>query len=327
MNAVRDAYPKPQEVDAWSESVLQRAEAADLQVTVLEQPAWPFRLGVRHTGGVFLQMRSEELGEFYCFWQRCPSGGGPLLLHMPGYGAELSAHPELVADGYNVLHINPLGFGTPNGPDDSKKKDGIWPVLPDTARSLGKAGYVDWLAQAAAASLWAMDQDGVEGDRFAFFGTSQGGRGSIALGSIFRDRGVRAVAADVPGLCDLPGAIEREAGSHHADLCAMVKAVAEGTVRTPLMDIFKEMADRAPEDLPAAVKAVGYVDATSHARRLTMPVLLTAGGADTTCPAEGIFTVFQMLPGTRSYTEIAGQGHAYTTPFLHLARAWFRLYV
>ncbi len=58
-----------------------------------------------------------------------------------------------------------------------------------------------------------------------------------------------------------------------------------------------------------------------------MPVLLTAGAADGTCPPANILSLFERLPGTRSYTELAGQGHGYTQPFLHLARAWFRLYV
>jgi pimeloyl-ACP methyl ester carboxylesterase len=58
-----------------------------------------------------------------------------------------------------------------------------------------------------------------------------------------------------------------------------------------------------------------------------MPVLLTAGLDDETCPVDQIRALFERLPGTRSYTELAGQGHAYTQPFLHLARAWFRLYV
>ncbi len=58
-----------------------------------------------------------------------------------------------------------------------------------------------------------------------------------------------------------------------------------------------------------------------------MPTLLTAGTVDDTCPSESIHSLFRKLPGTRSYTELAGQGHAYTMPFLHLARAWFRTHV
>jgi len=68
------------------------------------------------------------------------------------------------------------------------------------------------------------------------------------------------------------------------------------------------------------------IDALSHARRLDVPVLLTAGGADVTCLPETISALFERLPSTRSYCYLDGQGHAYTSAFLPLAAAWFRLY-
>jgi pimeloyl-ACP methyl ester carboxylesterase len=223
----------------------------------------------------------------------------------------MSAHPELVADGYNVLHVNPLGYATPRGPDESKRPDGEWPVLSDTVSSLGAAGYVDWLAQAAAATLWALEHDAVAPDRFAFFGTSQGGGTALMLASIFRDLGVRAAAADVAFLTNMAMVYEGEPGP----------AYSLGLNR------IDEMARERPDDVPAAWRAVGFIDTLSHVHRLTMPVLLTAGTEDGSCPAPTIRSLFEKLPGTRSYTELAGQGHGYTTPFLHLARAWFRLYV
>ncbi|MGD2175757.1 MAG: acetylxylan esterase, partial [Candidatus Brocadiaceae bacterium] len=204
MSPASEHYPAPAEVDAWCERVMRRAEAARLQVELLEDETWPFRLGVRHTGGVYLAAAAPALGRFYCFWQPCPSGRGPLLVHLPGYGSEMSAHPELVADGYNVLHVNPLGHATPQGPDESRRPDGEWPVLPETVRSLGQKGYVEWLTGASAAVLWALDREEVEAGRLGFFGTSQGGGTAMLLASTFRDRHVRAVAADLPFLVNFP---------------------------------------------------------------------------------------------------------------------------
>jgi cephalosporin-C deacetylase-like acetyl esterase len=306
-----DCYPTQREVDAWCGDILRRAAKARLQVTSLQEPIYDFKLGVLHTGGQYLRCRSKALGEFYCFWQRCPSGRGAVLFHLPGYGAEMSAHPELVADGYNVLHINPLGYATPHGPDESKQEEGTWPVMAETLRSHGEHGYRDWLCQAAAAVLWALRQDGVDGRRFAFFGTSQGGGTSLLLASIFRDRGVRASAADVPFLINFPSSATAEVAGAYALISA------------PLAEVARER----PKEVEAMWRAIGFVDAMSHARRLTMPVLLTAGTKDETCPADSIRSLFEKLPGTRSYTELSGQGHAYTMPFLHLARAWFRVYV
>ncbi|MFW6189307.1 MAG: acetylxylan esterase [Planctomycetota bacterium] len=311
MSAPRTFYPGPDEVDEFCEEVFHRAEEAGLEAEFPGAETWPFRLGVRHTAGRYVAFDSCDLGAFYGFWQPSPSGRGPLLVHLPGYGAEMSAHPELVSRGYSVLHVNPLGYATPEGPDESKRPGGTWPVLPETVRSLGRTGYRDWLAQAAAATLWARRRDGVEADRYAFFGTSQGGGGALLLGSVFHDHGVRAVAADLPFLTNFPTVWQMEGrGAYETAFSAMHRIAGEE-----------------PDDLPAAWRAVGLIDTTAHAHRLTMPVLLTAGGEDPTCPAETVRDLFRRLPATRSYTELAGQGHAYTTPFLHLARAWFRLYV
>ncbi len=74
-------------------------------------------------------------------------------------------------------------------------------------------------------------------------------------------------------------------------------------------------------------RALGFVDTICHAHRLTMPVLLTAGSEDEVTPPVSVESLFDQLPGTRSYTLLAGQDHTYTMPFIHLASAWFKLYV
>jgi len=304
-------YPTSEQVDRWCEDILARAGAAQVHGELLDTEPYAFRLGVRHTGGRYVAFESADTGRFYGFWQPCPAGPAPLLLHVPGYGAEMSAHPELVAAGYNVLHINPLGYGTPEGPDESRRPGGTWPVLADTVRTLGERGYVDWLSQAAAATLWALGREEVQPERFAFFGTSQGGGASLLMASIFRSRGVRAAAADVPFLTDFRAA-------------RRLSAPGAYSIAFQALD---ELVRSRPDAEAAAWRALGFIDTLSHAHRLTMPVLLVAGAEDRTCTPASIRTLFGALPGTRSYTELAGQGHAYTTPFLHLARAWFGLYV
>lgn len=304
-------YPTADEVDAWCEDILARAEGAALSAELLEDGTYPFQVGVRHTPARFVRFSSPELGEWFGIWQPCPSGRGPLLVHVPGYGAEMSAHPELVADGFNVLHVNPLGYATPSGPDESQREDETWPVLPDTVRTCGERGYVDWLAQAAAAAVWALGLPAVDEGRYATFGSSQGGGGALLLASIFSGRGARACAADVTFLTGFSMAVAKDnPGAYELALATL-----------------RELAEKSPGSVGDAWRAIGFVDTLSHAYRLAMPVLLTAGLEDETCPADQIRALFEALPGTRSYTELAGQGHAYTQPFLHLARAWFRLYV
>lgn len=83
---------------------------------------------------------------------------------------------------------------------------------------------------------------------------------------------------------------------------------------------------RTADDKASAWRSAGLIDTMSHAYRLDLPVLLTAGGGDQTCPPHTIEALFERLPGTRSYTYLKGTGHRYTTEFIPLATAWFRLY-
>ncbi len=307
-----DFYPTSSEIDAWCEKILRRADAVRVTVKPVAAEAYDFRLGVRHaeTHARFVAFSSCSLATFYGYWQTITSGGpAPTLIHLPGYGAEMSAHPELVAAGFNVLHVNPLGYATPAGPDESKRgADGAWPVLPDTAASGGKRGYVEWLRDVVVAANWLQQQPEVQPERLGVFGTSQGGGTALLAASLLRERGVRAVAADQPFLTNFRLMAQHE------------EKGAYGLV----MPWIEELPAR---QQAAAWRALGHIDTASHAHRLTMPTLLTAGAVDITCPAPTIRALLDLLPGTRSYTEIAGQGHGYNQYFVQLARAWFESFV
>jgi cephalosporin-C deacetylase-like acetyl esterase len=216
-------------------------------VEKLDNNGFSFSLGVNHCSHEFqyVKFSPEGMDPFYGYWQPALSTPAPLLIHVPGYGAEMSTHPDLVSLGFNLLHISPLGFATPQGPNESKKRNDAWPVLPDSVISKGEAGYRIWLAQCLMAIRWAMGQTEVIEDRVSFFGTSQGGGGSLLLGSLFKDRGVRCVAADVPFLTNYPMAAGRGAYRH----------ATEGLENV--------------EDKAAGWKALGLVDTISHADRLT----------------------------------------------------------
>lgn len=296
-------YPKPSEIDAWIESLWRAAEDTPCACRALPEQGFSHSLGIRHNAGFqYIKFLPKDEVTFYGYWQPAVSSPAPLLVHVPGYGAEISTHPDLVAEGFNVLHISPMGYATPHGPDESKRRDNRWPVLPDTIRSGAREGYYTWLLHCLLAVRWAMQQPQVIPDRVSFFGTSQGGGGSLLLGSVFRGRGVRCVAADLPFLTNFPIALA------HGAYQLVVEGLAE------------------LDDQAAAWRAIGFIDTMSHARRLDIPVLLTAGGADQTCPPETIEALFDVLPATRSFTFLSGVPHRYTVEFIPLAAAWFRLY-
>ena len=90
--------------------------------------------------------------------------------------------------------------------------------------------------------------------------------------------------------------------------------------------IWAESRDGVKQIATEAWRALGFIDTLSHARRLTLPVMLTAGGEDTACPPATIESLFEKLPATRMYCHLHGQEHDYTQEFIALAAAWFRLY-
>jgi len=301
-SAPAKSYPNNEEIDAWTESIWDLVDTTTCQVELLADQGFTHNLGIRHTPGFqYIQFTPTGMSQFFGYWQPAVSQPSPLLVHVPGYGAEMSAHPDLVAAGFNVLHISPLGYSTPRGADETKKRDDQWPVLPDTILSEGKKGYREWLANCAMAIRWALEQPECE-NRISFFGSSQGGGGALLLASLFKDRGVRCAAADVPFLTDFIGAQGRGAYALFSEALNLV------------------------DDKASAWRAAGLIDTLSHVHRLDLPVLLTAGGSDETCPPHTIEALFGRLPGTRSYTYLKDVGHRYTTQFIPLAAAWFRLH-
>ena len=195
-------YPTSAEVDAWCADLLKRSAARSVKVTVPEAEQYTYQLSVRHsTGNHYVAFGTSER-TFYGYWQPASAGPAPVLFHVPGYGAEMSAHPELVTRGFNVLHINPLGYCTPTGASDPERR---WTVMPDTVTSKGEHGYVDWLSDAAVAVRWALAQPNVIPSRFGFFGSSQGGGTALILGSLVLRRRHEGRLCRRPLPDELPG--------------------------------------------------------------------------------------------------------------------------
>jgi cephalosporin-C deacetylase-like acetyl esterase len=298
-------YPDSAAIDAWLDEIWQTGQQTEFEAELLADTGFTPQLGIRHVRGCcYVRFDAAGSHSFYAYWQPAPSQPAPLLVHTPGYGAEISVHPDLVAQGYNVLHVNPLGYVGPAGVDTSKQRNGNWPVFGETLASGAQRGYRQWLSDCVLALRWATARPEVLRDRLSFFGTSQGGGASLLLGSLYRDRGVRCVAADEPWMVNFPLALE---------------------LRPEWAEWLN--ADLASKRDPAPLwRILGTIDALSHAPRLTVPVLLTAGGSDTTCPAPTIESLFGRLPTTKLYCRLDGQGHGYTQEFITLASAWFRLY-
>ena len=155
----------------------------------------------------------------------------------------------------------------------------------------------------------------VDPRRVGFFGGSQGGGSGLLLASILQSEAatsrlrVVAVASDQPFMTNYPlmvsaGDLVHPAPAELASLVGGGATALQGAA------------------LASAWAALGHVDTIAHAHRLRMPVLLTAGDEDGTCPLPAIESLFERLPGVRSLLVQPDTGHAGTDAFAALSQAW-----
>lgn len=297
------AYPSASAVDAWCDALLRRSLAMQVQGTFVQDNP------IRHAFGNgpntlmnrYVRFDTETGHTFWGYWQPAMKQPAPLLINLPGYGGYISFHPQINDDNYNILHISPLGYVSPDGPDLSRAmEDGNWPVLHHTAMGL-PGGYEDWLLDCLLAISWAKTQPGVLADRLSFFGTSQGGGGSLLLASILQGA-VRCVCADLPFLTAFPlSGLSGEAYGILQDAYGAVEA-----------SVFWNR--------------LGFIDTVSHSHRLTMPVMLSAGGKDQVCPPATIEFLFSRLPGSKQFTFLEDAVHTHSRQSMILCRSWLALH-
>lgn len=301
----RPYYPLPDQVDNWAEQLLAQSHSVSVTGEVVDFT--PICLSFGNSPNTLENryirfIAGDGRRPFYGYWQPALNGPAPLLINLPGYGSSISMHPQLADQGFNILHISPLGYVTPERTNkELALPDGNWPVLPNTAAGF-PGGYADWLSDCLLAVRWALEQPGVLPNRLSFFGTSQGGGGSLLMASILGPERVRCVCADLPFLTDFPRS------GLQGDAYGILRPVYD---TTPHSEFWTRL---------------GYIDTVSHAHRLTMPVMLSAGGADGTCPPASIETLFRRLPGTKQYTYLEHQVHTHSRSSMVLFSAWLHLY-
>jgi cephalosporin-C deacetylase-like acetyl esterase len=304
------SYPTLEEIDGYWREVLSEVPSQVEPVETREREALPSYTYDRHTEARWLKFAGVDGTEFWCLWQPCNRPGRrKTLIHVPGYGTETSAHPSLIHAGYNVMHVNPRGYCGPDGFANSewRSAEGAATVLYRNLDKPKEYGYRFWFQDAVIAVRWLQAQPNVA-DRFGFFGSSQGGGGSLLLASILAtEEIVGAVAADVPYLTNFRLAFEKD---------------NRGGYETVFSQLPKD-----EDQFRQSFRTLGYVDTIAHAPRMNYPVLLTIGADDETCPAYSIYPLYEELPNTRAVVELHGQGHAYTPPFPSLAEMWFKLYL
>lgn len=296
-------YPTSSDVDFWVEQLLKRSRDITIKGTfTTDKPiVHAFGNGPNSLINQFVRFDTGTGHTFWGYWQPAIKQPAPLLINLPGYGGYISMHPQINDDNYNILHISPLGYVSPEGAHiEMAMKDGNWPVLPNTARGL-PGGYEDWLLDCLLAIRWAKEQPSVLADRLSLYGTSQGGGSSLLLASILKDQ-VRCVCADLPFLTAFP--------------MTELSGEAYGLLKEPYSIVEESL----------FWNRLGYIDTVSHSHRLTMPVMLSSGGKDIVCPPATIEYLFNQLPGTKQYTYLEENVHTHSRQSMYLFRNWLLLF-
>lgn len=296
-------YPSSDEIDSFAENLYHQSTKVSYQVRRSDHNpiCQAFGNGPNALQNHYYCFTMPDGHQFCAYWQPAMKSPAPLLINLPGYGGYISMHPQISDDGYHILHISPLGYVMPKGPNlAAAMEDGNWPVLHNTAMGL-PGGYQDWLLDCLVAIRWAVEREDVLSDRVSLYGTSQGGGGSLLLASILQDK-IRCVCADLPFLTAFP--------------MTGLEGDAYGILR-------KAYAQMAPADF---WHNLGYFDTVSHSHRLTMPVMLSGGGQDIVCPPETVEYLFQRLPGTRQYSFLAQNVHTHSRQSIVLFRSWLNMF-
>lgn len=259
------------EIDEFWERTLKRAKDEPLQANaeIVNEPLQyvKYKISYRSFGGIKIR---AYLAKPYETEGKAPRRF-PAIITAPGYrgdgwGLELSESLR----GYVILHVCPRSQGESaefwniDGPDLL-----TWHIE-EPEGYFYQGAYVDLIRGID----YLCSRPDVDVNRIGAMGISQGG--GLVLAAAALDPRVKAVVARVPFLCDMRRA---------------------ATIDKSLV---KVLLDRYGALTPQNLRTLDFFDPVNLAHRVKVPTMLSAGGKDTTCPAQTIRAVFDELSGDKA---------------------------
>lgn len=230
-------------------------------------------------------------------WLRRPAGTTdrvPTVVQYVGYGGGRGSHLDgllWASAGYAHLQMDTRGQGSGWSTGDTPDPWGTGPQFPgvmtrgieDPASYYYRRLFTDGVRAVDAARLLP----GVDPDRIAVVGGSQGG--AIALAAAALADGVRAVAAHVPFLCDIPRAITL-------------------TDDAPFSEVRSYLAvHRGAEE--RVLRTLGYIDGVAMARRALAPARFSVALMDTIVPPSTVVAAHAAYAGPAELRVWRYNGH------------------
>ncbi len=282
--AIRAAGVLPKDFERfWGQGKAELLRVApDIRIEEITDDPHPSRL-------FRVSLANIEGSRMFC-WYRVPPGEGPFpaVLSIPGAGVRKEGTRENLAEaGFAVLtmavhgvgqdhplqYYNTLRRGLLNGYQYFGMDD---PYRYYYRRMvLGAIRCIDFLSA----------RQEVDKTRIAVTGSSQGGGMSLLVASL--DERIKAVAANVPALCDHAGSLQgRPSGWPR-----LLRRAGAG-------------------ERQRVLRTMGYFDAATAASRIKVPARISAGFIDRTCAPSTVMAAFNNLQGPRTIEMVPGMGHA-----------------
>ncbi|PTT18354.1 acetylxylan esterase [Microbacterium sp. HMWF026] len=286
LRAYRPELPAPADLDAfWADTLaMSRAAARPSALRAIEGPVRALQVhDLTFTGFAGDEIRA---------WVTRPHGDEvlPAVVEFIGYGGGRGLPGERInwaAAGYVHVVMDTRGQGSVWSLGDTPDPHGSAAAHPGvmTRGILSPEDY--YYRRLFTDAVRLVDEvralPGVDADRIAVTGGSQGGGTAIAAAALSGDA-VAAVLPDVPFLCDFPNAIVRTPSAPFTEI-------------TRYLAVHRDEADR-------VLRTLSYVDGAILARRITAPALFSVALMDDVVLPSGVFAAFHALASDDAEIEV-----------------------
>lgn len=284
---------RPQDIAAFWEKTKQALAAVPVNAKVESvKEAIPYRkfLVTAHSLG------DVEVAAFLSLPVQGEGGAKPwpVIVTVPGYGGEQQG--VMLSEcqrGYAILQVFPRGQGE-SAKFFKRTGDKLTSGLTAPESAYYQGVYADVIRMIDYISTRA----DVDSNRIAMMGTSQGGGIALAVASL--DKRIKAVVAHLPFLCNFR-------------LAAGIKN-----------SLVKKLLDGANANTEASLQTLDYFDPVLLAPELKVPVLMSAGGKDETCPAQTIQSVYDKIGAKKSLTFYPDLIHTSCVDFYNQSWLWLQ---
>lgn len=190
----------------------------------------------------------------------------PVIVTTCGYGGKQQG--VMLGEcmhGFAILQVFPRGQGESESGYTIRGGDKLTMELDRPEGAYYQGAYADMIRMID----FVMTRKDLDTTRIALVATSQGAGISLAVAAL--DSRVRTVVAHVPFLCNM-------------------------RLAATIPSLVKHLLDRKGNNNARAIRTLEYFDPYQLAPRLHIPVLMSAGGKDHTCPKPTIESVYNRIP-------------------------------